>query len=482
MMKSNWNPESESPPAFFFCLKTSKLLRGFICMKSIYSPKTFHNISSKRKVASFTFGLLFAAGHLSIDAAFIAAEEFCVTNKAQLEVALQAAASNSESDLVKIYRSAQLGTFTLPNEPGYTTSVKGGYDFECLTREKIRKPPAPLKRQSPANVEQLDQAPPPSEPPPARSTSGPAPPPGVVFNKPQIFDGQEIAAAGGAMSTISVPAYAWRHGCGPTALGMVLGYYDINGFPDLFDGSAATQAAAVNQGIASDRPTGASGHYQDYSYPEDSYPNLQLDRSEPPTGDEHTSDSIADFMETSFSSRGNYYGWSWSNDIRPAFNDYCALRSTNYWTSSTQYSTISGLWSVLVSEIDNGRPMIFLVDTDGNGTTDHFVTIIGYDDTPPTRYACWDTWSTSTVRWEKFSEMQSGIPWGIWGGWSFSLTFPGDVDESGVLTLADVILPLQITTDSLAPAIEVTADADVNGDNAIGIAESIYVLEKLASP
>ena len=34
----------------------------------------------------------------------------------------------------------------------------------------------------------------------------------------------------------------------------------------------------------------------------------------------HTSDSVADFMHTSWSADGNYYGWSWSNYISgPAF-------------------------------------------------------------------------------------------------------------------------------------------------------------------
>ncbi|MBN2705671.1 MAG: hypothetical protein JXR89_04435, partial [Deltaproteobacteria bacterium] len=57
---------------------------------------------------------------------------------------------------------------------------------------------------------------------PACSTTGPEPPPGVeppktVYDRRAIVDETEIAG---------VPAYDWRHGCGPTALGMVVGYWD----------------------------------------------------------------------------------------------------------------------------------------------------------------------------------------------------------------------------------------------------------------
>ena len=30
-----------------------------------------------------------------------------------------------------------------------------------------------------------------------------------------------------------VPTYIWHRGCGPTALGMIVGFYDLHGFHDL---------------------------------------------------------------------------------------------------------------------------------------------------------------------------------------------------------------------------------------------------------
>ncbi|HDP90339.1 MAG TPA: hypothetical protein ENN42_10380, partial [Thioalkalivibrio sp.] len=102
---------------------------------------------------------------------------------------------------------------------------------------------------------------------PPRSTTGPVPPPGY---KPPAPD-----AAKAATTIPGVPAYAWRHGCGPTAVGMVIGYYDRQGFDDLIPGEHTYQSPAVNHMIASGgtasnpNPPGAEEHYEDYAMPED---------------------------------------------------------------------------------------------------------------------------------------------------------------------------------------------------------------------
>ena len=61
--------------------------------------------------------------------------------------------------------------------------------------------------------------------------------------------------------------------------------------------------------------------------------------------------------------------------------------------------------------------MVFLVDTDGDDSTDHFVAAIGYRDTQGyEEYACLDTWTPAGhIRWERFREMNSGVTWGIRG-------------------------------------------------------------------
>ena len=222
------------------------------------------------------------------------------------------------------------------------------------------------------------------EPAPQQSTTGPKPPPQAAV--PTFLH----AAPGATIASIAgVPAYLWRHGCGPTAVGMVLGYYDTHGFPDMFTGDASTQTADVNQGIASQGSgtvgSGTQLHYEDYALPDDSASaSVIADRSVSYPAGCHTNDSIADFMRTSWSSAGNRYGQTSTSDIRPAFTNYVCVRNPGYVPRSTQYFMGSTLtWSVLINEIANNRPMVFFVDSSGTGTPDHFVAVVGYTDGPP---------------------------------------------------------------------------------------------------
>ena len=44
----------------------------------------------------------------------------------------------------------------------------------------------------------------------------------------------------------NVPSYLWHRGCGPTCLGMVVGYYDNLGYQDLIPGFANFQNEYIN--------------------------------------------------------------------------------------------------------------------------------------------------------------------------------------------------------------------------------------------
>ena len=343
------------------------------------------------------------------------AEIFCVQSQDEFISALNIASINGEDDILRIVQGTELGDVKLPSEPGYLIKIEGGYFTACTDGRELKQTSSEIIETSvePANL-----------PEPQQNTTGPSPPE-EVEPKTAIFPGG--ALTGGADVTIlGVPAYSWRHGCGPTAVGMVVGYWDENGYSDLFDGTASTQTDSVNQGIASQGSTTVPRHYEDYSLPEDTYPTMLPDKSELPSGDEHIDDSIADFMYTSWSSKNNYYGWSWSNHITPAFTNYARLRNSAYRSSTTEYYYSSTLtWDILTSEIDAKRPMVFLVDSSGNGNTDHFVTVVGYRIDGSTQYyGCLDTWYPyDTVRWELFRGMSSSYSWGVWGGYSFQLSY-----------------------------------------------------------
>jgi hypothetical protein len=297
---------------------------------------------------------------------------------------------------------------------------------------------------------------------PQQSRTGPEPPLEVLkHDTSKLQDRPEYMLS---ETTLPVPAYLWRHGCGPTAVGMIVGYYDAIGYPDLIPGSAFSQTTAVNQAIASGGnssnpyPPGSERHYEDYARPQDASPNLLTDDYLVQGRTSHTSDCIADFMDTSKSTRSNYYGWSWSSDVGPSFVNYVNLRNTTYGPSYTEYRMSDGVmtWSRLTSEINAGRPMVFLVDTDGNAQTDHLVAVIGYRTSPGNQYACWDTWYT-TVRYENFSGMSSGVPWGIWGGWALKLNHPPDTPS--------LISPVNGATDvNLTPTLQASAFYDPDSD------------------
>lgn len=239
---------------------------------------------------------------------------------------------------------------------------------------------------------QIELSPPLQEPPDAQSTTGPLPPPELQYQGAEVTPVTPVTLS-------DVPAYLWQHGCGPTAVGMVVGYWDERGFDALVAGPADTQTASVDQMIASGNyVTDTSTNYTDYCLPKEG-PNdgFLPDKSEPPEGDEHPDHCVADFMKTSQSAYNNKYGWSWFTPMASSFVDYANWLGRPDYVAATEryYMNYSPTltWDLLRGEIDAGRPMVFLVDSypaEGDGSTDHFVPVIGYDEATHA-YGCYNT-------------------------------------------------------------------------------------------
>ena len=245
--------------------------------------------------------------------------------------------------------------------------------------------------------------------------------------------GAEVDAGGAGAGTLiaGVPAYYWYRGCGPTAAGMVIGYWDTQGYDDLVVGDASTQTPDVDNMIASPE------HYTDYALPIDTTATgLLADKSE--TGGAHANNSVADWMRTSWSSVNNYYGWSWFSNMDDGLDGYAQSQGyagANAWNESWGAFT----WNDLVAEVDAGRPMLLLVDSDGNAYTDHIVTAIGYDATT-NQYAAHNTWDYS-VHWYNFGPLTPGQAWGIYGATFFDPGALPSTDEtapSAELSVTDV--------------------------------------------
>ena len=268
-----------------------------------------------------------------------------------------------------------------------------------------------------------------------QSTTGPIPPPGMDRGIRPIARPQVIIPV--------VPAYIWRHGCGPTAVGMVVGYWDGNGFPDLVPGDATTQTAAVNTMIADDSGNpdcdAADGdHYQDYSCPIDTDSDTALwDRSQ--TGGAHASNCVADFLETSWSSRNSRYGSSWDTDVPGSFTGYVNWKTPQYTPVAVRKLFDQFSWDAYKAQIDAGRPVVLLVDWNGNGDTDHFVTGIGYND-ETTEYGIFNTWDDD-YHWYSWQKIGVGRPYGIYSVILFRVSYQGPtLTEWGLIILVVLIV------------------------------------------
>ena len=259
-------------------------------------------------------------------------------------------------------------------------------------------------------------------------------------------------ASGAAVTLSGVPAYDWYHGCGPTAAGSIVGYYDLLGFSGLFDaeGWESVKATAnVKDHISS--PT----HNAKYDPTPD---NASLPVP--------TKNSLASWFDTSVGTL--QYGWSYLSRADDVFEGYAAYRGYECDARLKSYLTLT--WEDFTGEIDAGRPVMFLVDSDGNGGTDHFVNVFGYDDRDGDLYYGFYTgWSeTETVTWKPYRPMASGDAWGVYYATFVEISArAGDCNTDGTISPADVDL-LCDNIGSGDPALfDMDGDGDVDEDDMI---------------
>jgi len=224
-------------------------------------------------------------------------------------------------------------------------------------------------------------------------------------------------AAPGPRVLDNVPAYNWYHGCTPTAVASIFGYWDVQGFADYFDANGWDQ---VRETVNVRDEISSPAHNAKYD-PTPDNPALPV----PPMT------SIADFLHTSQDPLA--YGWTWVSDMERGVEGYASLRG-----QPLDARTVSGnatTWPTFVSAIDAGRPSLFVVDSNGDGSTDHTIPVLGYDDRGAEGlwYGAYTTWSESeTVSWFRFQPMGSGISWGV----AYSIF----IDQSGAASQGGSII------------------------------------------
>jgi len=221
------------------------------------------------------------------------------------------------------------------------------------------------------------------------------------------------AGAAPVEKTVSgVPSYEWYYGCGPTAGGMIIGYWDAHGYPDLITAGDGTNSWDDNQ-EAVKAMIASEGHIDDYWGTD----------ADPPT---HTDNCVADFMEASRDPLANGESYAYmQDDGLVGYANYMG-----YGDADGDYVWYNHLWDLFVGEIDAGRPMEFYVDVtaDDEDQANHFVAAIGYryDDEggggePINKaYACYNTYD-HTVHWKDFKAVAPGETYGIeTGTWFYA--------------------------------------------------------------
>lgn len=227
-------------------------------------------------------------------------------------------------------------------------------------------------------------------------------------------DRSSVTRKGSTVLISGVPAYLWRDGCTPTAFGMVMGYYDGKpGLGFLIPGDARTQTRDVSQSIASHGSRSHPQFYEDYALPRDAgAATARPDRSTLDPSHVHADDCLADFLKTARSSLHLRYGSSRYLFYAQAFRNYVAFRQGGNApyvgvVTRNRWRTQSVMAALLKAQISLGRPMIFSVDSNGDGVNDHTVPVFGYRlFQGRLQFACYDTWKRS-VHWAFFRRVGS---------------------------------------------------------------------------
>ena len=247
--------------------------------------------------------------------------------------------------------------------------------------------------------------------------------------------GVSVFQQGGVLS--NSPNYDWWYGCSPTSAGMMMGYYDRNGYAgQTFDnlvpgGTAELSTFGAGPYIANDT-IASSGHIADF------YSGGYLASGDDVTPPFHSFNSLADFMGTSQDSTGNPNGstgfFYYPNGA--ALHDY-QLSSPNldgmygigeYINYRGYDTTTEGLYTQLTdnnyfgqppglfsgftfadytAEIDAGRPVMIHVEG-------HSMFGYGYVD-GTTTINVYDTWGDNDGTGPHLDGQNPGTM--TWGGW-----------------------------------------------------------------
>lgn len=182
----------------------------------------------------------------------------------------------------------------------------------------------------------------------------------------------------------NVPVYVWWYGCAPTSGGMVMAYWDSNGYPNLYSGNAQTYDAGTKAMITSTDHANQSGGHTNGQYAWDAGDG----RFEPTPCS--SADSIACYMQTEPSAGGTY---TVLTGVGMEF--YADSKGYDFLGERHEGPNGGGTWSWsdFVAEIDADRPVVMSVRRwNGSAEQGHAIVAYGYDTSSGNYMVVHDTW------------------------------------------------------------------------------------------
>ena len=167
----------------------------------------------------------------------------------------------------------------------------------------------------------------------------PVPPPGYELERAAVALPKSYQEAGVKIIT-DVPAFNWVFGCSSVSGAMIAGYYDRNGYPNIYTGPTNGGVMPLDN---SSWPTWSDG--------DATYPNLPLAASHQGVDGRATRGSIDDYWVQYGSSASDPYitnGWM-QHDWGEAIGDYMKTSQSAY--GNTDGSTVFYTWNSLPNQL-----------------------------------------------------------------------------------------------------------------------------------
>ncbi|MGD9364721.1 MAG: hypothetical protein PVH87_03425 [Desulfobacteraceae bacterium] len=200
-------------------------------------------------------------------------------------------------------------------------------------------------------------------------------------------------------------------GCGPTSAVMILDTYDnrlsgADGAPgDLVADPLSTAWDLHFNYMNTD--AGGFGSPSDFHYGIEDY---ALDQG-------FILDAVIHVESTTYNPAD--WGYSYGDDL---------IADADFWDTNTWDIDDNAFLNFIAAEIDIGAPVVVTVDSDGNGSDDHWMVAVGYD-MEAGQWAGYNTWDSSLHWYDVESAFLAGNTMGIAFVRTFDFLGPVDGDD-----------------------------------------------------